>query len=91
MLSGRANIKKALKADICWAVLEEEQDRLPLEVRADRVPLAAEKQGVWEERRSEGKRAARTWKALSTSVRTFFYFEWDGETLKGSGKRGVRN
>lgn len=57
------------------------------------VPLAAEKPGAgaWEERRSEGKPAARTWEALSTRVRTFFYFEWDGEALKGFGKRGIRN
>lgn len=55
------------------------------------VPLAAEKPGAWEERRSKGKRAARTWEALSTRVRTFFYFEWDGEALKGFGKRGISN
>lgn len=55
------------------------------------VALAAEKRGVWEERRSRGKWAARTRKALSAIVKTFFYLEWDGEALKGFGKRGVRN
>ena len=55
------------------------------------MALAAEKRAVQEERRSKGKWAARTCKALPAIVRTFLYFEWEGEALKGFGNRGVRN
>lgn len=55
------------------------------------VWLSVLRTGVWEERRSKGKWATRTCKALSAIVRAFFYFEWDGEALKGLGKRGVGN
>ena len=83
MLSGRANIKKGRKADVCWAVREEQQDRQPGSLCREMGCMGREE--------IKGKVGRQDMEGFISQCKDFLLFWVDGDALKGFGKRGISN